>query len=159
MPDNYDTDASAAFPSPQQMFLNYDTDASVAMSRDSSSSHYGTPPELDMSSSSPIATRFFDFDEIAESPQNEAKVENEQISRDLSNGLVRTEGEADLDQMILDFSTGGESLPNEENNVQTSKRQSLLTNFDFTFVEENPFGLSDDLLPHHEDLSWALEGL
>jgi regulatory protein SWI5 len=159
MPDNYDTDASAAFPSPPQMFVNYDTDASVAMSRDSSSSHYGTPPELDMSSSSPIAARFFDFEEIAESPQNVGKVESEQISRDLLNGLVLTQGETDLDQMILDFGTEGETLPSEVNNVQTSKRQSLLTNFDFTFVEENPFGLSDDLLPNREDLSWVLEGL
>lgn len=112
-----------------------------------------------MSSSSPIAARFFDFEEIAESPQNVGKVESEQISRDLLNGLVLTQGETDLDQMILDFGTEGETLPSEVNNVQTSKRQSLLTNFDFTFVEENPFGLSDDLLPNREDLSWVLEGL
>lgn len=159
MPDSYDTDASAAFPSPPHMFVNYDTDASVAMSRDSSSSHYGTPPELDMSSSSPIAARFFDFDEIAESPQNVGIIESEPISRSLSTGFVLTQGETDLDQMLLDFTTGGETLPSEESNGQTSKRQSLLTNFDFTFVEENPFGLSDDHLPHREDLSWALEGL
>jgi len=159
MPDNYDTDASAAFPSSPQMFVNYDTDASVAMSRDSSSSHYGTPPELDMSSSSPVAARFFDFDEIAESPQNIAKVESEQISRDLSNGFILSPGETELDRMILDFSTGGDSFPKEEKNEQASKRQSLLNNLDFTFVEENPFGLSDDLLPNREDLSWALEGL
>lgn len=112
-----------------------------------------------MSSSSPIAAKFFDFEEIAESPQNAGKVESEQTSRDLLNGLVLTQGETDLDQMILDFSAGGETLPSEGNNVQTSKHQSLLTNFDFTFVEENPFGLSDDLLPSREDLSWALEGV
>lgn len=160
MPDSYDTDASAAFPSPPPMFVNYDTDASAAMSRDTSSSHYGTPPEVDLSSSSPIAARFFDFDEIAESPQNMVKGESERISMDLSNGLVLAQGEADLNQMIIDFSAGGETLPNvEDTDGQASKRQSLSSSFDFTFMEENPFGLSDDLLPSREDLSWALKGL
>ena len=159
MPDNYDTDASAAFPSPPQMFVNYDTDASAAMSRETSSSRYGTPPELDLSSSSPIAARFFDFDEIAESATNIVKAESEQISKDFSNGLVMTQGEGDLDQMILDFSAEGASTSSEEKDVHANKRQSLSNNFDFSFIEENPFGLSDDLLPNREDLSWALEGL
>ena len=159
MPDNYETDTSAAFPSPPPMFVNYDTDASVAMSRETSSSHYGTPPELDLSSSSPAATRFFDFDEIAESPDRTVNPEGDQMSKDLSDGLVLTQGVADLDQMILDFSTGGSSIPRQDEDAHANKRQSLSNNFDFGFIEENPFGLNDDLLPSREDLSWALEGL
>ena len=159
MPDSYDTDASAAFPSPPPMFVCYDTDVSVAMSRETSSSQYGTPPELDLSSSSPIAARFFDFDEIAESPVAIAKTESDQVTEDLSNGLVLTKSEADFDQMLLDFSQGGASMPSEEKDVHGSKRQSLSNNFDFSFIEEDPFGPGDDLLANREDMSWALEGL
>lgn len=159
MPDNYDTDASAAFPSPPLMFVNYDTDASVAMSRETSSSRYGTPPELDLSSSSPAAARFFDFDETAESSAAMVKAGSDRMSKDLSNGLVLTHGETDLDQMILEFSTGAASMPRQNEDVHASKRQSLSHNFDFGFIEENPFSLDDDTLPNREDLSWALEGL
>ena len=69
-----------------------------------------------------------------------------------------TQSEVDLDQLMFDFGSAGQSLPTPEGQAE-SKRQSLSNAFDFSFVEDNPFGLSEELLPSREDLSWALEGL
>lgn len=73
--------------------------------------------------------------------------------------MAVTQDASDIDRMILEFSTNGSSLSSGEGHVHENKQQPLSTNFDFTFVDENPFGLDEEFLPAREDLSWALEGL
>lgn len=158
MADSYDTDASAAFPSPPEIYENYDTDASAAMSRETSSSHYGTLPALEPSSSSPAASRYFDFEDNSGVNCNGVKAEQDDANRDLSSSLVLTQEMTDLDRMLLEFNAGEPSLSTDDGEVNVNKHQSLSNNFDFNFVEEDPFGLSEEFLPPREDLSWALEG-
>lgn len=82
----------SSYPSPEQMFQDIDMNAlspilgytpagspghstgdcpSDTESRKTSSSHFGTPPELDISSSSPAASRFFDFEGSSEANLSE----------------------------------------------------------------------------------------
>lgn len=152
MPDGYDTDASAAFPSSPHMFLNYDTDASAPMSREPSS-HYGTPPELDMSSSSPIASRFFDFDELAESSTDTANGVRDQMSSDLASSLVLTQAEPDIDQMLLEFNSQAQSSTNADKDNTMDGPQVYMSSSDFNFLEEDPFGLGHDYPPRLEELA------
>ena len=158
MPESYDTDASAAFPSPPEIFDNYDTDASAAMSRETSSSVYGTLPALDPSSSSPAASKYFDFEQGSGETCNGIKTEQDESSRELSSGLVLTQEMPDLDRMILELSTSGPSFSSGDGDINMNKHPSLSNNFDFGLVEEDPFGLSEEFLPTRDDLSWALEG-
>ena len=162
MPDGYDTDASAAFPSTPQMMLSYDTDASAAMSRETSSSHYGTPPELDLSSSSPIAARFFDFDEFAEIGPDHAKGESDQMSSELASSLVLTQAETDIDQMLLEFTNQAQTLSNGEKDNDIEKSRTYTNPSDFSFLDDDPFSLGQDYPPRLEDftrlenLSWRM---
>ena len=162
MPDSYETDASAMLQSPPQTFLNYDTDASTAMSRETSSSQYGTPPELDLSSSSPIASNFFDFGEVAEASSNTAHGTSDQMSNELASSLVLTQPVADIDQMLLDFTAQAQSLKGGEKDSETEKSQPYS---DFNFLEEDPFGLGQDFSSRVEDfgkfdnLNWRLGNL
>ena len=164
MPEYYDTDASAAFPSPPRMFANYDTE-SAAMSRETSSSHYGTPPELDLSSSSPIASRFFDFDDVAETSVDNANRGSDQMSNELANSLVLTQAEPDMDQMLLEFTSQPQSLTNGEKDSEREKHQAYMNSGDFSFLEDDPFGLGQDFhsrledLTKLENLSWRMGNL
>ena len=165
MPDNYDTDANAAFPSPSQMFTNYDTDASAAMSRETSSSHYGTPPELDLSSSSPVTSRFFDFDEVAETNMSVAHSDNDQMSNELASGLVLTQAEPDIDQMLLEFTSQAQSLKSEEKDKNSEKSPTYVDSGEFDFLEDDPFGLGQDFssrlgeVARLEGLNWRMGSL
>ena len=150
MPDGYETDASAVHPGTPQMFLNYDTDASVPMSRETSSSHYGTPPELDLSSSSPIASRFFDFDEMAEGSTETMNRGSNQMSSELTSNLVLTQAEPDIDQMLLDFANQGQSLSDGDKDNSLEKTETYVDSGDFNFLEEDPFGLGHDYASRFE---------
>ena len=158
MPDCYDTDASAAFPSPPPIFANHDEYASAAMSRETSSSHYGTPPELDLSSSSPIASRFFDFEDITDTSTNNASSGSDQMSNELASNLVLTQAEPDMDQMLLEFTRQTEPLTNETRDNDKEKHQAYLNQGDFVFLEDDPFGLGQDFASKLEDLT-KLENL
>lgn len=158
MPDGYDTDASAAFPSTPQMMLSYDTDASAAMSRGTSSSRYGTPPELDLSCSSPIASRFFDFDELAEVSSGRAKGESDQMGSELASSLVLTQAEPDIDQMLLEFTNPAQTLSNGEKDNDIEKSRTYTNSSDFSFLDDDPFGLGQDYPSRLEDLT-RLENL
>lgn len=162
MPDGYDTDASAAFPSPPQMMLSYETDASAAMSRETSSSHYGTPPELDLSSSSPIASRFFDFEELAETGPDRVQGDSDQMSSELASNLVLTQAETDIDQMLLEFTSQAQPLPTGEKDNDIEKSHTYTSPGDFSFLDDDPFGLGQDFPSRLEDftklenLSWRM---
>ena len=153
MPEDYETDASAAFPSTPQMFLNYDTDASVPMSRETSSSHYGTPPELDMSSSSPIASRFFDFEELVETNPDNGNGRSDQITSELASSLVLTQAQPDIDQMLLEFNSQAQSLGNGDKDNEMEKSQAYLSSGDFSFLDDDPFGLGHDYSSRIEELT------
>lgn len=163
MPDCYDTDASAAFPSPPHIFTTYHEDASAAMSRESSSSQYGTPPELDLCSSSPIASRFFDFDDVAETKAHNASGGGDQMSNELASGLVLTQAEPDMDQMLLEFTTQSQSSTNGEKDNDKQKHQAYMNDGDFGFFEQDPFDLGQDFSSRLEDLtkletlSWRMD--
>ena len=162
MPDDYETDASAAFPSTPQMFLNYDTDASAPMSRETSSSHYGTPPELDMSSSSPIASRFFDFEELAETNTENGTGRSDQITSELASSLVLTQAQPDIDQMLLEFNSQAQSLANVDKDNEMEKNQAYMSSGEFSFLDDDPFGLGHDYssrieeLTRLENMSWRM---
>ena len=163
MPDCYDTDASAAFPSPPQIFADCDEDAGAAMSRETSSSHYGTPPELDLSSSSPMASRFFDFDDVAETNANHASGGSDQTSNELASGLVLTQAEPDIDQMLLEFTSQTQSLMSGEKDSDKPKHQAYMNDGDFGCFEQDPFGLGQEFPSRLEDLtrletlSWRMD--
>ncbi|KAL8794526.1 MAG: hypothetical protein Q9195_002861 [Heterodermia aff. obscurata] len=162
MPDGYETDASAAFPTTPQMMLSYDTDASVAMSRETSSSHYGTPPELDLSSSSPIASRFFDFDELAEIGADHAKGDSDQVSSELASNLVLTQAETDIDQMLLEFTNQAPTLSSGAKDNDMDKSRTCTNSSDFSFLDDDPFNFGQDYPSRLEDftklesLSWRM---
>ena len=142
--------------------LNYDTDASAAMSRETSSSHYGTPPDLDLSSSSPITSRFFDFDELAETGPEHANGESDKMSSELASNLVLTQAETDIDQMLLEFTSQGQTFSDGETDSEIDKSRTYTNSNDFGFLDDDPFGLGQDFPPRLEDftrlenLSWRM---
>ena len=68
----------------------------------SSTSQYGTPPVLDLSSSSPAASRFFDFDSSSEAGLNASQVTNICLDQDSSSSFKMSDLEPDVDQMFFD---------------------------------------------------------
>ena len=82
--------------------------ASHVESRKSSSSHFETPPELDISSSSPAASKFFDFDCSSEANTTESlpfDANNDFFAKDfeLSTELTKEEPTIESNSIFNDF--------------------------------------------------------
>lgn len=94
----------------------------------SNGSQYGTPPELDLSSSSPVASKFFDFDGSSEPAEAISQVSDAGHSKDSLDGFSMMDMNSDVDQMFFD--------PFAEANAMTSLERDptlLLDKFDDAF--------------------------
>lgn len=103
---------------------------SHAMSRESSISYYSTPPELDISSSSPVLPSFLDFDSGAKT----ATIASPPDLKDSSSGFDLLSSHDDIDQMFVDGLGGGEATMSLDKDPLF-----LLENFEDPFTAGNPW--------------------
>lgn len=73
-----------------------------AMSRETSTSYYGTPPELDLSCSSPLAPNFLDFDNESTTVTKAAPIMTLPETKASSSDLDISTSNRELDQMFMD---------------------------------------------------------
>lgn len=73
-----------------------------AMSRETSTSYYGTPPELDLSCSSPLAPNFLDFDSESTTVTGAAPIVTLPETKASSSDLDMSTSNRELDQMFMD---------------------------------------------------------
>lgn len=73
-----------------------------AMSRETSTSYYGTPPELDLSCSSPLAPNFLDFDNESTTVTRAAPIMTLPETKASSSDLDISTSNRELDQMFMD---------------------------------------------------------
>lgn len=81
---------------PEDMLLTH------AMSRETSTSYYGTPPELDLSCSSPLAPNFLDFDSESTTIARAASIMTLPENKASNSGLETTTSNQELDRMFMD---------------------------------------------------------
>lgn len=103
---------------------------SHAMSRQSSISYYSTPPELDLSSSSPVLPNFLDFD----GGSKVATIASPPEFKDSSGGFDLLSSNHDVDQMFADSLGGGDAMMSLE-----KEPLFLLENFEDPFAADNPW--------------------
>ena len=103
---------------------------SHAMSRESSISYYSTPPELDISSSSPLLPNFLDFD----GGSNAAMTASPSEMKQSSSGFDLSGSDHDLDQMFIDSLDGGDAMMSLDKSPPF-----LLENFEDPFTAGNPW--------------------
>lgn len=120
-------------PSPRIMCLpeeGRDTLPSHAMSRESSISYYSTPPELDISSSSPVLPNFLDFDGGFKAATTASASE----VKDSSSGFDVLNSHHDIDQMFVDGLSGADAMVSLDKDPLF-----LLENFEDPFAAGNPW--------------------
>lgn len=103
---------------------------SHAMSRESSISYYSTPPELDISSSSPVLPSFLDFDDGFKA----ATTASPPDVKDSSSGFDLLSSNHDLDQLFVDGLSGGDTMMSLDKDPLF-----LLENFEDPFAAGNPW--------------------
>lgn len=119
-------------PSPKIMCIPEeprDTLPSHAMSRESSISYYSTPPELDISSSSPVLPSFLDFDGGSNAPATSPPG-----VKDSSSEFELLSSNHDVDQMFVDGLGGGDAMMSLDKDPLF-----LLENFEDPFAAANPW--------------------
>lgn len=79
---------------PQDMLLTH------AMSRETSTSYYGTPPELDLSCSSPLVSNFLDFDSESTTIARAASIMT--LPENKNSGFATSTSNRELDRMFMD---------------------------------------------------------
>ena len=124
---------------PQDMLLTH------TMSRETSTSYYGTPPELDLSCSSPLGPNFLDFDSESTTIARAASIMTLPETKASSSDLEISTSNRELDRMFMDSISS--SSPDKD-------PLFLLENFDDPFTsssswqngfEENPDSFFDTL--------------
>ncbi|MCJ1461886.1 Metallothionein expression activator [Pseudocyphellaria aurata] len=103
---------------------------SHAMSRASSISYYSTPPELDISSSSPVLHSFLDFDGGFKTNTTASAPE----AKDSSSGFDLLSSDHDIDQMFVDGLGSGDAMTSLDKDPLF-----LLENFEDPFAAGNPW--------------------
>ena len=98
----------------------------------SNGSQYGTPPELDLSSSSPAASKFFDFDGSSEPAEARSQVSCHGQSKDPSDSFAIMDMNPNVDQMFFDPFGEGDSMTGLEREPTL-----LLEKFDDAFSPGN----------------------
>lgn len=99
-----------------------------AMSREASTSYYGTPPELDLSCSSPLAPNFLDFDSESTTVTRAAPIMTLPETKASSSDLDISTSNRELDQIFMDSISS--SSPNKD-------PLFLLENFDDPFTSSS----------------------
>lgn len=119
-------------PSPKIISISeeaQDTLPSHAMSRESSISYYSTPPELDISSSSPVLPSFLDFDGgLATTTVSLPE------AKDSSSGFDLLSSDHDVDQVFVDGLGSGDAMMSLD-----KEPLFLLENFEDPFAAGNPW--------------------
>ena len=77
-------------------------------------SHYGTPPELDLSSSSPAASKFFDSDGGLETAESTVHSTSTTQSNDSSEGYDLPQLDQNVEDMFFDMLVDGTSMTSLE---------------------------------------------
>lgn len=117
-----------------------------AMSRETSTSYYGTPPELDLSCSSPLAPNFLEFDSECTTVTGAAPIVTLPETKASSSDLDISASNRELDQMFMD-SISSSSSPDKD-------PLFILENFEDPFTsssswqdgfDENPDSFFDSL--------------
>lgn len=83
-----------------------------AMSRETSLSYYGTPPELDLSCSSPLAPNFLEFDSESTTIARAASIMTLPETKALSSDLEISNSNRELDRMFINSVSS--SIPDED---------------------------------------------
>lgn len=81
---------------PQDMLLTH------AMSRETSTSYYGTPPELDLSCSSPLGPNFLEFDSESTTIASAASIMTLPETKALRSDLEISTSNREVDRMFMD---------------------------------------------------------
>ena len=117
---SYTPKASSLSPSPRQRSITSipeeveDLLPSQSSPCKSIASHYGTPPELDLSSSSPAASRFFDFDGSLDIGENTIHSTSTSQSNNSSDSFDLPELNHNVDDMFFDMLTNETSMTSLE---------------------------------------------
>ena len=120
---------------------------SHAMSRQGSIGYYGTPPELDISSSSPVVSSFVDFDLGSKAATDDAQKMDKSESKDSSDGFDAVETKVDVDRMFLESIETAYPISGQDKDVALLM-ESLGEDFDPLFDPQSAWENGDFDLPY-----------
>lgn len=124
-------------PSPQIMCIPEEPREmlpSHMMSRESSINYYSTPPELDISSSSPVLSTFLDLGGTSDAAASSSQVSHPSQNHDSSSSFMLSCSDHDVEQMFLDSLGDDPTMPSLNKDPMF-----LLNHFEDPFTSENPW--------------------